>query len=294
MKTTVTQHSHKYTQFIKGATCASEGYTEYRCDCGSSYKDEYTPATHEHNFRRSQKKVGDITYDTTICANCGTEVFAQGNADGSYAGGNDKVKFYVTGKVSAGKYGIHKSDYHIVIYGQGAMSDLERNGQPMWYDYLSEATEITIAEGVTTICSNAFNCPNGRTQITFNMADSVNIIKANAINLNMKSITLGKGVERIEDTIKGKNMTEIYLPRKLKFFGGFGSSWNADTTIFYEGTKEDFLNITTRSYNQAVTVKSLLDKYYSGDVYTPYCNVYLECDNIFDESNYFDTMREWQ
>ena len=110
----------------------------------------------------------------------------------------------------------------------------------------------------------------------------------------MKSITLGKGVERIEDTIKGKNMTGIYLPRNLKFFGALGNSWNTNTTIFYEGTKEDFLNITTKSYGQTVTVKNVLDNYFSGDVYTPYCHVYLKCNKIFDRSNYFDTMREWQ
>ena len=174
------------------------------------------------------------------------------------------------------------------------MPDFSSKNHPIWRDYLSETTQITIAQGITTIGSYAFNYPNGRTKITFNMADSVKNIKANSINLNMKSIVLGKGVERIEDKITGKNMTGIYIPRTLKYFGTLGSTWNTNTTIFYEGTKEEFLNITTRSYNQTVTVKKVLDSYFSGDVYSPYCHVYLKCTKNFDRTNYFDMMNEWK
>lgn len=294
VESNVNKHSHRYTLSVTTATCASEGYTEYRCDCGNSYKDNYTSATYEHNFVRAQKTVNGITYDTTLCTSCDTEAFLHGNADGSIAGGNNQVKYYITGQVSLINNELYKSDYNVVIYGQGSMPDFASDRHPMWYSYLTETTNITIAEGITTIGSYAFDCPNGRTQITFNMADSVQVIKANAINVNMQSITLGKGVERIEDDITGKNMTGIYLPRTLKFFGRLGSSWNTDTTIFYEGTKEEFRNITTKHYNQTVTVEHVFDQYFSGNVYSPYCHVYLECAKIFDRTNYFDTMREWQ
>lgn len=290
----VNEHSHKYTSVIVPATCASQGYTEYKCNCGISYKDNYTSVTYVHNFSRTRKSVAGITYDTTLCTKCGTEAFLYGNADGSIAGGNSRVKYYVTGKVSAANDFLQESDFHIIIYGQGAMPDFASNNYPMWHDYLSEATKITIAEGITTIGSYAFNYPNGRTQITVDMADSVKTIKANSIRLNMKSIVLGKGVERIEDNITGKNMTGIYIPRTLKYFGGLGNSWNINTTIFYEGTKEEFLKITTKRYNQTVTVKTILDSCFSGDVYSPYCHAYLNCTKIFDRTNYFDMMRECQ
>ena len=293
VESNVNKHTHKYTQSVKAATCGSQGYTEYRCDCGDSYKSNYTAATYKHNFNMTKKVFEGITYDTTLCTNCGIEVFSHGNADNSYAGGNDKVKYYVTGKTAVVNGNLLRSDYHVVVYGEGPMTEIGRNGKPGWHKFLSGTKQITIADGITTICRNAFNYPDGRTRITFNMADSVKIIKDDAINLNMRSITLGKGVEYIEDDIKGKNMAAIYLPKTLKYFGRLGNAWDNHTIIFYEGTKEEFLNIQTERLCHTVTIEDILEQYYSSEVYSPYCYVFLECTKLFDETNYFDMMSEW-
>ena len=288
----VEKHSHKYTSTVVPAACASQGYTEYKCDCGSSYRNNYTPVTYEHDFAKTRKTVNGINYETAICTKCGEEAFSYGNADGSYSGGNNSVKYYVTGK--AFTENAYEGDYHIVIYGQGPMPDFPYSECPRWYDYLTDTSKITIAEGITSIGSYAFNCPDGRKRVSFDMADSVKTIKTNAIDLNMKYITLGKGVEYIEYGVTGKDMTGIYFPKTLKYIGSLESTLDRDTVIFYEGTKEEFLNIKTRSYNQTETIKDLFDRYFSGNVYSPYCHVYLECSEIFDRTNYYDTMNEWK
>ena len=37
-------HSHEYRQTVVAATCVSEGYTLYECECGDSYREDVTPA----------------------------------------------------------------------------------------------------------------------------------------------------------------------------------------------------------------------------------------------------------
>ncbi|MBQ7331331.1 MAG: hypothetical protein IJW94_06035 [Oscillospiraceae bacterium] len=285
---------HSYTATIHDATCSTEGYTEHKCTCGDSYKDNFTPVTHDHEFVSGQKQIGSAKYGTYVCKNCDIQADRFGNADGSLCGGNDDVKYYITYTASVGEWGVVFSDYHIVIYGSGAMPNFSMTNPPLWADYLDKATKVTVAEGITTIGTYAFYCPDGSTEITFNMADSVKTIKANSIDLNMWSITLGKGVERIESGISGKNLTGIYLPRSVKYFGSFGSSWKPNTKIYYEGTKEEFLQINTMYYNQTVTLEDFFDAYYSKDVYSPWCRVYLNCTKVFDSSNYFDTLKEWK
>lgn len=273
--------AHSYTLSYKSPTCSSQGYTEHRCSCGESYSDNYEPMTYAHDFERLQSQGRDIY----VCKNCQIEAIAHGNADSSVVGGNDKVKFYVS-YVDTG--------YHIVIYGNGAIADFTNGNQPMWANYLYRTSKIIIAEGITAIGTNAFKCPDGQSNITFNMASSVKTIKSGAIDLNMRSITLGQGVERIQEAITGKNMTGIYLPKTLKYFGAFAKSWDSDTIIYYEGTKEEFLNITTRYYNQTVTLNEFFERYYSCDVYSPWCHVYVNCTKISDTRNYFDTMKQYK
>ena len=42
-----TAHVHKYTKKVVEPTCKAKGYTLYTCDCGDSYKADYTPAAHK-------------------------------------------------------------------------------------------------------------------------------------------------------------------------------------------------------------------------------------------------------
>ena len=55
-------HPHTYKEKVVAPTCISEGYTEYTCICGSSYKDNYVSATGIHTYSGN---------DDTSCNICG-------------------------------------------------------------------------------------------------------------------------------------------------------------------------------------------------------------------------------
>jgi len=40
------EHVHNYREKVVEPTCTEDGYTEYKCECGHSYKDNVTPAGH--------------------------------------------------------------------------------------------------------------------------------------------------------------------------------------------------------------------------------------------------------
>ncbi|MBQ4613179.1 MAG: hypothetical protein IJB26_06530, partial [Clostridia bacterium] len=121
---------------------------------------------------------------------------------------------------------------------------------------------------------------------------TVKVIERNAINLKMKTLVVGKGVERIEGTITDKNTKALYLPRTLKYFEPIGSSWYSDTTIYFEGTKAEFLNVKTTSYNQTVAIRQVMYSWALDDM--QYCHVYLNCSKLYDRSEYFNAVKEWK
>lgn len=58
---TVTKgHEHSYTSVVTKPTCTEQGYTTYTCECGYSYKDDYTDATGHH-------------YEDGVCTECGAK-----------------------------------------------------------------------------------------------------------------------------------------------------------------------------------------------------------------------------
>jgi hypothetical protein len=250
---------------------------------------------------RGQRQVGDITYDATYCSKCDLEVFSYGNTDGSFAGGNNKVKYYVTGKVSQGEYGLVESDFHIVIYGQGAMPShyKEKGGRqqfitPAWHEYLYNSKKITIADGITSISKGSFYYTDIAQGVEFDMADSVKTIESDSIYLKGGSLTLGAGVEWVGG-ISG-SLKSVYLPKSVKFFGAWDN--RVETVYFYAGSKAEFLAIktwtTNNGFNVTVTVKEFLKKYFSGDnVYSPRMHVYLNAKKVDDRSEYFNTMNEF-
>ncbi len=73
-------HIHSYTAKVKAATCTAEGYTEYTCECGDSYKADYTAKT-EHQWgpwfmvtQATTMHDGARERGCTICYNWETEV----------------------------------------------------------------------------------------------------------------------------------------------------------------------------------------------------------------------------
>lgn len=275
---------HTYSKTVKSPTCSEEGYTEYKCTCGESYKDNFTSATHKHNFVETQKNTSGIWYYTFACKSCGMVADSFGNADGSWGGSNENVKYYVSyTPVSQNGY-IEFTDCHIVIYGSGAMPDFTANENSPWNDYLNNTKKITIANGVTTIGAYAFNCPNGSAKITVDMAPSVKTIKTHALDINAKSVIFGSGVERIEGPLNTSKWSSVYLPRSLKHMQWFGSEWRAETTIYYEGSKSEFLSITTISRNTTETFKEVIQS--CAEAGYTYCHTYLNASGIGDMDEY--------
>ena len=70
--TTNTTHEHKHTASeVIAATCSSEGYTVYACDCGDTYNDDYTEKA-EHTYEETviaptTETEGYTLYLCTVC-----------------------------------------------------------------------------------------------------------------------------------------------------------------------------------------------------------------------------------
>jgi len=54
----VPTHTHNYKSTVTNATCTSQGYTTYTCECGDSYVSNYTSGSHN--------------YSNGACTTCGT------------------------------------------------------------------------------------------------------------------------------------------------------------------------------------------------------------------------------
>lgn len=139
---------HSYTATTVAPTCGSEGYTLYKCTCGDTHKKEIVKASGTHTFTANANNVG------YHCKTCNLQVIEHGNADGSMAGGNNKVKYYITGPMS--ETPIPRT---LVVYGTGKMPDFSANEPPIWFSsmFIHEVTTIIIEEGITSIGKYAFN-----------------------------------------------------------------------------------------------------------------------------------------
>ena len=260
------------TDAAVNATCKNTGLTEgSHCSvCGKVLLKQNTiPLTDNHNFVQAQDH---MSYK---CSACALTVIDHGNADGSLTGGNDKVKYYVTGDIK------NYSDIKIVVYGTGDMPNFSKKNSPPWQDYLSRAVMITVKEGITCIGKYAFYCPDSTTNCKFVMADTVKTIKQGAIYLNVKNLVLGNGVEFVQANAIG-DINTIYIPKSVKklYLSSLGNE-----TYFYEGTLEEFYQIELYSYNQSITVREYIDKL--DDNLISNIHIYIQAKNISDRSNYW-------
>ena len=261
------------TDAAVAATCKSTGLTKgSHCSaCGEVLVEQtVTPKTHDHKFVRSND------YMSYTCSQCSLIVVSHGNADGSLSGGNSKVKYYVAGNPYV------DGNYEIVIHGSGAMPNFSKTDLPMWYDYLPQTSKVTIADGITTIGKYAFYYPE-KTIVTCSlvMSDTVKTVKTQAINLNVKELTLGGGVETVE-LFALPNLNSLYIPRSVKnlYLDGLGNE-----VYYYEGTLEEFYQIKLYVYNKAVTIKDYLATADEG--FLSNIHVYVKAKSISDRSSYW-------
>lgn len=284
--------AHTYVASVKEPTCSDQGYTEHICSCGESYKDNYVQQTHEHEFVQEHAWMYGKGFYTHVCQKCGIFAANYGNADRS-GHRTGKVNFYVIEKpvYKNGEWTL--GDYHIVIYGNGAMGDWESDKRPIWQLYLNNTTEITITEGVTTIGSYCFIEPQGYSSITVHMADSVTVFKESSFNLNVEKLVYGNGVEYIHCIPNHKNLKLLYLPRAVEYIGNSSYALESGAELYYQGTREEFLNITLLRRNKTVTIREYLNEKYATQEYPRSMCVYVNASQLGDKKEAFDTLAEW-
>ena len=74
-------HEHAYQTTVVAPTCAQEGYTLHKCECGDEYKDNFTPTVgHEaaepvYDTRQEADDFTGLTIvEQTLCKHCGTQL----------------------------------------------------------------------------------------------------------------------------------------------------------------------------------------------------------------------------
>ncbi|MBR3686488.1 MAG: MerR family transcriptional regulator [Clostridia bacterium] len=146
-QTVIAAKGHSYEPRLIEQSCGVDGCILYECACGDSYKTDVVRATNMHDFQRNDSGVG------YFCGKCGLEVIAHGNVDGSLTGGNDRVKFYITGPET--EFPIPRT---LVIYGSGDMPDFQRDWHPSWTcSYIYQVTTVIIESEITSIGNCAFS-----------------------------------------------------------------------------------------------------------------------------------------
>lgn len=65
-------HNHNYTATVTEPTCTEQGYTTYTCECGESYKDNYTDALGHDYVWTTTKQPTETTKgtETGVCSRC--------------------------------------------------------------------------------------------------------------------------------------------------------------------------------------------------------------------------------
>ena len=75
----VKEHEHKYKEKVVDPTCTENGYTEYKCQCGDSYRDKETPAGHKEVVLEAKAVTctEDGLTEGKKCSVCGEILVAQ-------------------------------------------------------------------------------------------------------------------------------------------------------------------------------------------------------------------------
>ena len=65
-------HKHHYTEQVIDPTCSEPGYTEFTCECGDTYKENYTSALgHEYSETVVKATCVEDGYTEYVCNICG-------------------------------------------------------------------------------------------------------------------------------------------------------------------------------------------------------------------------------
>ncbi len=175
-------HSWNSGTVTTAATCTDCGVKTYSCSCGATKTERIAPNGH--------------TYSGNNCTVCGLQTVAKG----TITGGSAKWTLESNGKLT--------------VFGDGFMGVLSSLERVPWKANLADITSVEIREGITTVCTLAFDgCTNltsvslpegllsvcnkafhGCTSLTeLELPDSVRLIDKNAfLDAGLTSLSLGE------------------------------------------------------------------------------------------------------
>ena len=245
--TTAPHTAHHYTAAVYEATCCWDGFTRYTCACGDTYTDGSTPKTYRHDF--SFEVLGNGLSGEYVCNDCGLKAVQYGKT--LYYGETD-CYYYVTAEHT------HGEGYEIVIFGEGDMPDYGDYVASPWDNYLPEASSIVIADGVTSVGTNAFRFWGYELDhlVTYSISDTVTRLGAHSLWMKTSSLVLGNSVERIEEGAIDGVQVAVYLPSSLTYFYP-----RVNIRFYYEGTLDELYALETPYLGKTVTLRERLENF---------------------------------
>ena len=266
-------HTHSYTAAVIAPTCTSAGYTTHTCQCGNSYKDNYTDAL-GHNYANG------------VCTRCGDKSAA--TLSGS-CGINDSnnVHWSLDGN------GV------LTISGSGKMADYAEEPEECMYKFWNapwtelDVKSVVIKDGVTNIGAGAFaftnisdiSIPNTVTDIgiaafynsnniqTITIPDSVkNIGNAAFDRSGLESIVLPNGLKIIDYCmfLGCSNLKSVTIPGTVTSVG-----WRAFDlcdnliSVYFGGSEAQWGSVKVEEYNDVLNTVAMYYNYKYPDTPTP-------------------------
>ncbi len=183
-------HIHNYQKNVVGNSCLTQGYTEYKCDCGDSYVSDYVEAT-GHNYEKNIIKptCTEKGYTEYKCS-CGNSYIS----DNVEATGHNYEKNIIKPTCTEKGYTEYKCSC-----GNSYVSD---NVEATGHDYDKKVTEPTCTDkGYTT-----YVCNCGYEYIADYVPENghyyaIDVIPATCINAGFSIYTCICGKEFISDVV---------------------------------------------------------------------------------------------
>lgn len=244
-------HVHVYTGSVTAPTCLEQGYTTYTCKCGDTYVDDYVAVT-DHT-RVIDPAVESTCYSKGLtegahCGECGKVLTAQKELaliPHNFVG----VTCTYCGKIDniCGEHltwHLDKTSGELTFDGYGEMT-MGYN----WTDYRDQIMKVTIPQGVTNICEDAFlwcgnlmeiSIPDSVTSIgsdaftycenlrRIHLPDSISTIGPEAFfGCGVEEITIPRSMTRIEEyAFRGSNLKKINFHAGVTYIGDYAFQWS--------------------------------------------------------------------
>lgn len=140
-------HTHSYKATVVAPTCTNKGYTEYKCSCGASYKDNYKNAL-GHDYKVTSNGTATCTssgYTEKKCTRCGDTQRTQ-----TAALGHD---YQETGFTQATCTAPFTVNYKCSRCGDTYQ---ETSGEPLGHSWVHHEAKVHYFHGVKCRCGAIF------------------------------------------------------------------------------------------------------------------------------------------